>query len=126
MTVANNQLSKPYVYGSRGPDTFDCSGLAYYAYSQNGHQISSGCAADQAHAMVADGRSVTYLEKSYLIFYNLDPAYNGRYLGIDHVAIYVGNGYIIDASFSAGKVVKRAASLMQGSMVIETRPETYL
>ncbi len=126
VSTATGQLNKPYVYGARGPSSFDCGGLAYYVYSQNGHTISSACAADQAEGMVLDGRSVTYLEKSYLIFYDLDPTYNGRYLGIDHVAIYIGNGYIIDASSSSGKVVKRAASLMQSSMVVEARPELYL
>lgn len=37
--TAAAQVGKPYVYGSIGPNTFDCSGLMYYAYKQNGIKI---------------------------------------------------------------------------------------
>jgi cell wall-associated NlpC family hydrolase len=34
--VAMGQLGKAYVWGSEGPDTFDCSGLVVYAYGAMG------------------------------------------------------------------------------------------
>lgn len=33
---AVNMLGKPYKNGAKGPDSFDCSGLAYYAYKKSG------------------------------------------------------------------------------------------
>ena len=32
MSLAKKQLGKKYVYGTAGPDTFDCSGLTTYVY----------------------------------------------------------------------------------------------
>ena len=40
-----------------------------------------------------------------LIFYSFEV--NHRFLNISHVAIYAGDGYVIDASSSKGKVVYR-------------------
>jgi uncharacterized protein (UPF0335 family) len=34
--IAMEQLGKPYVYNTQGPDTFDCSGLVWYAYTNAG------------------------------------------------------------------------------------------
>lgn len=31
---ALDQIDKPYVYSTEGPDTFDCSGLVYHSYSR--------------------------------------------------------------------------------------------
>lgn len=39
VNTALTQISKPYLYGASGPDSFDCSGLIYYAYSQNGYSV---------------------------------------------------------------------------------------
>lgn len=34
--IAAQQAGKPYIWGASGPDTFDCSGLVHYAYSNAG------------------------------------------------------------------------------------------
>lgn len=39
VNTALTQIGKPYLYGASGPDSFDCSGLIYYAYSQNGYSV---------------------------------------------------------------------------------------
>lgn len=126
VTVATNQLDKPYVFGSRGPSSFDCSGLAWYAYSQCGYSIKKWSAASQAEDMANTYREVTSLKNGYLIFYDYTKTPNGQYLDIDHVSIYIGNSYMIDASSSNGKVVKRSSTIMQNDIVMKARPATYL
>eukprot|EP00703_Trepomonas_sp_PC1_P005489 JAP91117.1 NlpC/P60 family protein [Trepomonas sp. PC1] len=37
---AMQQLGKPYVYGTSGPNTFDCSGLVLYCYKRIGISMS--------------------------------------------------------------------------------------
>lgn len=34
LALAQSKLGAPYVYGGRGPDTFDCSGIITWAYRQ--------------------------------------------------------------------------------------------
>lgn len=48
-SAANSKLSPtcPYVWGAKGPDTFDCSGLAYWCYKAAGVTIPQGRAYDQ-------------------------------------------------------------------------------
>lgn len=37
VAVARSQIGKPYRWATAGPDTFDCSGLVYYALKQSGY-----------------------------------------------------------------------------------------
>jgi Cell wall-associated hydrolases (invasion-associated proteins) len=60
---------------------------------------------------------LTDLEPGDLIFFSLEN--NGRFMNISHVAIYAGNGYIMDASSSRGQVVYRQ---LFGSQVLYGRP----
>jgi cell wall-associated NlpC family hydrolase len=39
IATALAQLGKPYVFGTQGPDTFDCSGLVTYAYRAIGIEL---------------------------------------------------------------------------------------
>lgn len=39
VNTALSQEGKPYVWGNKGPNSFDCSGLCYYAYKANGVNI---------------------------------------------------------------------------------------
>ena len=48
---------------------------------------------------------------------------NNRYLNVSHVAIYAGDGYVVDASFSKKKVVYRPI-YSTGSIVLCGRPYT--
>jgi cell wall-associated NlpC family hydrolase len=80
------QLGCPYVYGGTGPCQmgFDCSGLAQAAWASAGVAIPRDSYeqwADLPHI------SLSAIEPGDLLIYN----------GEGHVAIYVGNGYIIDA-----------------------------
>ena len=93
MAAAETQLGVPYEWGGATPGVgFDCSGLVMWAYAQVGISLphSSG---DQ----FADGTQIPMsdLEPGDLVFFS-DPG--------QHVAMYVGNGNIIEAP-DTGSVV---------------------
>lgn len=41
LKTASEQVGKPYVWGATGPSSFDCSGLVYYSYAQNGTNLGN-------------------------------------------------------------------------------------
>jgi cell wall-associated NlpC family hydrolase len=86
VAFAYAQLGCPYVYGGTGPcpDGFDCSGLAQAAWAAAGVAIPRDSYEQWAELPHV---SVSSIEPGDLLIYN----------GEGHVAIYVGNGYIIDA-----------------------------
>lgn len=79
-------------HGSLTVDIFDCSSLAYRSYQQAGIDISNEgnyCAASECYELVLTDRLIKdQMMPGDLIFYGGSD--NGRYLGIYHVAIYVG------------------------------------
>ena len=109
---ALSKLGYPYSQQHRDDgEHFDCSSLCFYAYKSAGISITYGgsnTAAALANYCSANGQTVTIdqLQPGDLIFYCCTPG-NGRFMGIDHVAIYAGEGKIIDASCSKGYVVYR-------------------
>ncbi|MGL5314082.1 MAG: SH3 domain-containing protein, partial [Peptostreptococcaceae bacterium] len=98
LDVAHAQLGKPYVWGAEGPNSFDCSGLTYYVYKQAGvslprtskEQYSKGTSVSKSNLQAGD-----------LIFSSTDGSGS-----ITHVAIYVGDGYMIHAPRSGKNVEK--------------------
>ena len=81
----------PYVWGGDGPPAFDCSGLVQWSFAQAGVGMPR-VAADQART----GRQVpvSQLQPGDLLFYHTDPTAPGYIL---HVAIYLGNGVMLQA-----------------------------
>lgn len=102
--TAYAQLGKKYVLGATGPNTFDCSGLVYYCLRQAGSTRGRYDAA--GYSSVSDWQKITdidALEVGDLLFF-----YNNAFTRVGHVGIYIGNGMMIDASSSNGKVVCRS------------------
>ena len=79
------------MWGAAGPTSFDCSGLVQWAFAQAGVSMPR-VAADQARTGPAV--PVSELEPGDLLFYHTDPTDPGY---ISHVAIYLGNGWMIQA-----------------------------
>jgi peptidoglycan DL-endopeptidase CwlO len=91
LRAAESRRGLPYVWGAAGPDSFDCSGLVQWTFAQAGISMPR-VAADQARAGVAV--PVSQLQPGDLLFYHTDPTDPGY---ISHVAIYLGNGWMIQA-----------------------------
>ncbi|HST26159.1 MAG TPA: NlpC/P60 family protein [Gaiellaceae bacterium] len=93
--VAMGQLGKPYVYGTAGPDTFDCSGLVVYAYAAMGVSLPHS-----SYALWNEGVYVSrdQLQPGDLVFFD----------GLGHVGIYIGGGQFIHAPHT-GTVVQIAS-----------------
>jgi len=91
LRAAESKRGLPYVWGSAGPDSFDCSGLVQWSFAQAGVHMPR-VAADQARTGPAV--PVSQLEPGDLLFYHTDPTAPGY---ISHVAIYLGNGWMIQA-----------------------------
>ncbi len=91
LRAAVSRVGMPYVWGAAGPTSFDCSGLVQWSLAQAG-VVMPRVAADQARTgpAVPVGR----LEPGDLLFYHTDPTAPGY---ISHVAIYLGNGMMIQA-----------------------------
>ena len=92
---AAQQIGKPYVWGGKGSDSFDCSGLTQYVFKQalnkdigsyTGPQESSGTKISVADAKAGD-----------LLFW-------GNQGSTYHVAIYLGNGTFIAAPHTGSNV----------------------
>jgi cell wall-associated NlpC family hydrolase len=91
LRAAESRRGLPYVWGASGPSSFDCSGLVQWSFAQAGITMPR-VAADQARAGLAV--PATQLEPGDLLFYHTDPTDPGY---ISHVAIYLGNGWMIQA-----------------------------
>jgi cell wall-associated NlpC family hydrolase len=91
VAFAYAQLGKPYEWGATGPGAYDCSGLVQAAWSAAGVSIPRTTYDQWAglpHIPLSD------LEPGDLILYN----------GESHVAMYVGDGYIVDAPHTGADV----------------------
>ncbi len=91
LRAAESRQGLPYVWGADGPAAFDCSGLVEWSFAQAGVPMPR-VAADQARTGPAV--PVSQLEPGDLLFYHTDPTAPGY---ISHVAIYLGNGWMIQA-----------------------------
>lgn len=125
--LALTKLGTPYSQERRNQEGyFDCSSFTYWVYSQLGISLQHGgsnTAAAQGRYITENNLAVSYdsLAPGDLIFYSFEV--NNRYLNISHVAIYAGDGYVVDASFSKKKVVYRPI-YSTGSIVLCGRPYT--
>jgi len=91
LRAADSRQGLPYVWGAAGPGSFDCSGLVQWSFAQAGVRMPR-VAADQARTGPAV--PVSQLRPGDLLFYHTDPTAPGY---ISHVAIYLGNGWMIQA-----------------------------
>ena len=91
LRAAESRRGLPYVWGAAGPSSFDCSGLVEWSFAQAGISMPR-VAADQARTGLSV--PVTRLRPGDLLFYHTDPTDPGY---ISHVAIYLGNGWMIQA-----------------------------
>lgn len=85
VSAAYGALGSPYVWGSAGPSTFDCSGLTSYAWAHAGRSIPHSASAQWTSLPRV---SLSDVQAGDIIYYgNFGP----------HVALYVGGGRIIHA-----------------------------
>ena len=86
---------KPYVWGTQGPNTFDCSGLVYAAYKYAGLGWPDW---DRLNSALYSGYtkhvSLNALVPGDLLFYS----YKGTISTIHHISIYAGNGMMWEAN----------------------------
>lgn len=100
-TFALTKVGYPYSQQLRDSGNYyDCSSLAYYAWQSAGISIKYGgsnTAAAEAEYCAKNGKTVSPkdMKPGDLIFYSFTN--NGRYKNISHVAIYIGNGKIVEA-----------------------------
>ena len=97
VSVAKSKLGKPYLYGAEGPNSFDCSGLAYYVY-KNAVGVTLPRTSTQ-QSTYGTTVSKSSLQPGDLMFFA--TAGGSR---VSHVGIYIGNGDMIHAPGS-GRVV---------------------
>jgi cell wall-associated NlpC family hydrolase len=91
LNAALSRRGLPYVWGGSGPYTFDCSGLVQWSFAQAGI-VMPRVAADQART----GPLIPFSQARAgdLLFWRTDPTAPDY---ISHVAIYLGNGWMIQA-----------------------------
>jgi cell wall-associated NlpC family hydrolase len=100
-SLAVQYLGVPYVWAGASPTGFDCSGLVQYVYAQLGISLPHYTVAQWNYpGAVSVPRN--QLQAGDLVFFN----------GLDHVGIYLGHGYFIDAPHTGAYV--RIDSLHDG------------
>jgi cell wall-associated NlpC family hydrolase len=86
---------KPYIWGSEGPNSFDCSGLVYAAYKSAGLGWPNWDRLNSAlYAGYTKHVSLNELVPGDLLFYS----YKGTISSIHHISIYAGNGMMWEAN----------------------------
>ena len=89
------EARKPYVWGSEGPNSFDCSGLVYAAYRSAGLGWPNWDRLNSSLFWVATKRvKLTELVPGDLLFYS----YKGTVSTIHHITIYAGGGMMWEAN----------------------------
>jgi cell wall-associated NlpC family hydrolase len=106
---ARAQLGKPYVWAGAGPSNFDCSGLTAFVWRAAGVSLPHNAA---AQADLVASIPVSDILPGDLLFYD-SPV-------VGHVAIYIGNGQMIEAAHTGTPV--RISAPMRPELVGAGRP----
>lgn len=99
--VAREYLGTPYKWGGTSPDGFDCSGLLQYVYQKVGIDLPR-----VSYQQANSGKrvSIKSIRPGDLVAWD-----NGsRNDGADHIAMYIGNGRVIEAARPGTNVRIRA------------------
>nr|WP_236655529.1 C40 family peptidase [Streptacidiphilus carbonis] len=96
LSVAASKQGDPYRYGASGPDSFDCSGLTFFAYRQAGARLPRTAQAqyDSAHHLSSGER-----RPGDLVFFHSGG-------NVYHVAIYAGSDMVWHAPHPGARVRK--------------------
>jgi cell wall-associated NlpC family hydrolase len=106
------QVGKRYVFGAKGPDTFDCSGLMQAAWAAACVGISAGTLT-QIHDGVAVA-SLADLAPGDLLF---TPGSLGTPTNPRHVGIYAGHSTVIEAHSTKTGVILQPLSVWRTKTV---------
>ncbi|MCU1669764.1 MAG: Cell wall-associated hydrolase [Blastococcus sp.] len=79
------QVGKPYVWGSSGPNGFDCSGLTSYAWGMAGVALVHS---SRGQSQLGHEVSRSQLQPGDLVYF---------YSPVSHVGLYIGNGMMVHA-----------------------------
>jgi hypothetical protein len=107
VSLAEQQIGTPYVFGGERPGGFDCSGLVQWTYAQLGVQLPR-TAAEQGRTGVpvspADARpgDLVYFDKA-------GP--------VDHIGIYAGNGRWVVAPHTGSTVRLEPVDLSKATSI---------
>lgn len=97
LKVAKSKLGAPYVYGAKGPNSFDCSGYVYWCLNQIGVK--------QSYVTSYGWRTIGKYQK----ITSFSSIKAGDIVVVKgHVGIAAGGGMVYDASSSSGKIVYRS------------------
>ena len=120
-----SKVGYPYSQAYRDSgDYYDCSSLAYYAWKNAGVNImyeGANTAASEGKYCYDNNLLVNYeeMQPGDLVFYSYGN--NGRFMNITHVAVYVGNGKVVEAANERIGVVYRSVQ-SRSSIVMLGRP----
>lgn len=105
---ALSQVGKPYQWGAAGPNSYDCSGLTMWAWGRAGVSLPHNSGAQYSATPRVDRSD---LAPGDLLFFG-SP--------IHHVAMYIGNGQMVEAPYSGQQV--RVVSASRSDYVGAGRP----
>lgn len=106
-----SQVGKDYVYATAGPSRYDCSGLTKRAWAQNGIGLPHFSGAQLRSGILVQPAD---LRPGDLLTYG--PG------GADHVVMYIGAGYTVEAKGRVYGVVVERSDTNPGSFAGASRP----
>ncbi|MFE7580472.1 NlpC/P60 family protein [Streptomyces gardneri] len=92
LRFAVGQIGKPYVWGAEGPESYDCSGLTQQAWAAAGRELPR---TSQEQWATLPRVPLSELRPGDLVVY---------FPGATHVALYLGEGLVVQAPRPGGKV----------------------
>lgn len=110
--AALSQVGKPYRWGAEGPDAYDCSGLTKWAWAKAGVSLPHSSRMQYASTQrVSRGD----MQVGDLLFFG-SP--------IHHVAMYIGDGKVVEAPYSGTTVRVNARAVNRSDLVGIGRPRS--
>ncbi len=108
----------PYANGAEGPDSFDCSGYAYWAMTHAGLDVPRLSADGYAHASFLTTVSMSNIEIGDMVIFKRKGS--SRY---SHIGIYAGGGMFANAvDFGTPAKPSRLAGMTKNYSVLVRRP----
>ncbi|MFE4309400.1 NlpC/P60 family protein [Streptomyces sp. NPDC056891] len=111
LRFAVGQIGKPYEWGAEGPETYDCSGLTQQAWAAAGLEVPR---TSQEQWATLPRVPLAELRPGDLVVY---------FPGATHVAVYLGEGLVVQAPRPGGKV--KVSPIAANPLLGAVRPDPH-